>query len=587
MKSEQIVINYRDEKIGVYTIYTRYVAEIYHKGLNDYKKLIAENRIALNAKVDAYVAKLDARWNKILLQRGRIASTFEAESLTKDAIAAIGEIENLLYSSLATRHVINWEKLKDTRQFTESNPSNSLPARIAKITPPVELPLLAYSPRPDRKLYQPAFTFMDGLLKSQKEEKIKRANQLLQAAETEWAENCSKIDIENDARKNSFKVSWAAYEKKIHDLKLDNGQAIILWRKRKESFLSEQIQNNTSIDAARLRYLTGDKESILDYCTRVLDNSVYPDTFPKEFEIDYNSETKILVVEYSLPSPDMFPTLSEVKFIKGSLKEYHVSDAQKQKMFDSTMYNIALRTIYELFSSDEAGAIEAVSFNGWVNAINLATGKRQNNCIISIQIKKTEFAEVDLQHVDPKVCFKNFKGVGSSKLSSLTPVRPILEMDRNDRRFVNSYDVADGLDESVNLAAMDWEDFEHLIREVFAKEFNSNGGEVKVTQASKDGGVDAIAFDPDPIRGGKIVIQAKRYTNTVGVAAVRDLYGTVMNEGATKGILVTTADYGPDAYDFVKDKPLTLMNGANLLFLLEKHGHQAKIDIKAARLLRS
>ena len=80
------------------------------------------------------------------------------------------------------------------------------------------------------------------------------------------------------------------------------------------------------------------------------------------------------------------------------------------------------------------------------------------------------------------------------------------------------------------------------------QEFSSGGGEVKVTQASRDGGVDAVAFDPDPIRGGKIVIQAKRYTNTVGVAAVRDLYGTVLNEGATKGILVTTSDYGPDAY---------------------------------------
>lgn len=76
----------------------------------------------------------------------------------------------------------------------------------------------------------------------------------------------------------------------------------------------------------------------------------------------------------------------------------------------------------------------------------------------------------------------------------------------------------------------------YLIRELLEKEFISAGGEVKVTQASSDGGVDAIAFDPDPIRGGKIVIQAKRYTNVVGVAAVRDLYGTVMNEGATKGI---------------------------------------------------
>lgn len=140
-----------------------------------------------------------------------------------------------------------------------------------------------------------------------------------------------------------------------------------------------------------------------------------------------------------------------------------------------------------------------------------------------------------------------------------------------------------GIDDSINIAAMDWGDFEHLVRELFEKEFSKNGGEVKVTRASRDGGVDAIAFDPDPLRGGKIVIQAKRYTNTVGVAAVRDLYGTLLNEGATKGILVTTSDYGSDAYNFAKGKPITLLNGSNLLYLLEQHGHKAKIDLSEAK----
>ena len=58
-----------------------------------------------------------------------------------------------------------------------------------------------------------------------------------------------------------------------------------------------------------------------------------------------------------------------------------------------------------------------------------------------------------------------------------------------------------------------------------------------------------------------------------------------MNEGATKGILVTTADYGPDAYNFAKNKPLTLLNGGNVLHILEKHGHKAKIDLKEAKML--
>jgi restriction system protein len=141
----------------------------------------------------------------------------------------------------------------------------------------------------------------------------------------------------------------------------------------------------------------------------------------------------------------------------------------------------------------------------------------------------------------------------------------------------------DDIDDGYNLAAMDWEDFENLIREVFEQAYAETGGEVKITQASRDGGIDAVVFDPDPLRGGKTVIQAKRYTNVVGVSAVRDLYGTLMNEGANKGILVTTSDYGPDAYKFAANKPIQLLNGSNLLSFLEQFGHKARIDLKEAK----
>src|SRR4029079_3657429 len=123
-------------------------------------------------------------------------------------------------------------------------------------------------------------------------------------------------------------------------------------------------------------------------------------------------------------------------------------------------------------------------------------------------------------------------------------------------------------------------DFEHLIRELFAKEFGSKeGSEVKITRASRDRGVDAVVFDPDPLRGGKYVVQAKRYNNLVDVSAVRDLWGTVLNEGAARGILVTTSKYGRDAHDFVSNKPLTLIDGQNLLALLAKHGFKFKIEL--------
>lgn len=65
---------------------------------------------------------------------------------------------------------------------------------------------------------------------------------------------------------------------------------------------------------------------------------------------------------------------------------------------------------------------------------------------------------------------------------------------------------------------------------------------------------------------------------------MRDLYGTVMNEGASKGILVTTSDYGRDSYEFAKDKPITLLNGSNLLHILKKYGYEARIDLTEAKI---
>jgi restriction system protein len=133
---------------------------------------------------------------------------------------------------------------------------------------------------------------------------------------------------------------------------------------------------------------------------------------------------------------------------------------------------------------------------------------------------------------------------------------------------------------------MPWEDFEQLVRQLFAWEYANNGIDVGVTQASRDRGVDAILFDPDPIRGGKYVIQAKCYTRTVDVSAVRDLYGTVLNEGANRGILITTSSYGPDAYEFAKDKPISLIDGPNLIEMLRKHGKNYRIDLEEARALK-
>ena len=142
-----------------------------------------------------------------------------------------------------------------------------------------------------------------------------------------------------------------------------------------------------------------------------------------------------------------------------------------------------------------------------------------------------------------------------------------------DKRFVEQSDILTDLESRPNLMELNPFEFENLVSNLFGK----MGLEVKQTRSSKDQGVDAVAYDTRPILGGKVVIQAKRYKNVVGVSAVRDLYGTMMNEGANKGILVATSHYGPDAYDFCKDKPIELIDGGGLLYLLDQNGVKARI----------
>lgn len=197
-------------------------------------------------------------------------------------------------------------------------------------------------------------------------------------------------------------------------------------------------------------------------------------------------------------------------------------------------------------------------------------------CLVTVRTSRDTFGKLDLSKVDPQACLKVLNASVSKSPTELAPVRPVLEFNMVDPRFIEETDVLSGLDQRPNLMELTPSEFEALITNLFQK----MGLETRQTQASRDGGVDCVAFDPRPIFGGKVVIQAKRYKNTVGVSAVRDLFGTMQNEGASKGLLVTTSGYGKASFEFAEGKPLELLSGSNLLYLLAQHtGIEAKIEM--------
>lgn len=554
---------------------TGYRVELSHSGLNKHKLLRAPTRTVLQNMAMTQIASWKREWDRIVakanLEKLSKDSKEEADRLTDRANKELDEAHGLLAASLQVSHAVNWHELEDRSQFRFDRAEHYPRVKFAHGDQRPLHPKISETPRePSQHEFPPVLNLLDKLiLPLRRKREAKAANQLSQALAT-WRQERDHAEQENGLAANEYSRAQQEYDAELR------------------VFRSKQDEANNSLADLKKRYEAGDPSAISATVEIILNMSRYPDWVPKESSCAYNPDNRTLFIDFALPNVDSLPSVVRVTYVasRNEPKITRLSDVEKGKLFDSVLYQIALRSLHETFGGDVINAIDAVVFNGWATWINKATGVEERGCLLSVQAMRSEFSAYDLSRVDPKECFRKLKGVSAAKLSGLTPVPPIARMNTSDPRFVASHEVADKLSEGVNLASIDWLDFEHLVREIFEKEFAGDGGEVKVTQASSDGGVDAVAFDPDPIRGGKIVIQAKRYTATVSVSAVRDLYGTMLNEGAMKGILVTTSDYGPDSYNFAKDKPITLLTGGNLLELLGRHGHKARIDLAEARRLR-
>ena len=348
------------------------------------------------------------------------------------------------------------------------------------------------------------------------------------------------------------------------------------WRAAADAAEAEAQEQHAEIDAFEADYRQGVQDAIAAYCSMVLETSQYPKGFPQRFKLAYVPESRQVVTEYELPTVAVVPAVKAYRYVKTSdtITETPRPQTQIKGLYASVVAQVAIRTVHELLEADAGEHIDTVVFNGVVDTTDPGSGRRVRPCLVTVRTTRDAFGELDLAHVEPLACLKHLSAGVSKSPSELVPVRPVLEFSMVDPRFVAESDALSELDQRPNLMDLSPTEFEALIQNLFTK----MGLEARQTRPSRDGGVDCVAWDPRPIFGGKVVIQAKRYKNTVGVSAVRDLFGTLQNEGASKGILVTTSGYGQASYDFAQNKPIELLDGANLLYLLSEHaGIEAKI----------
>jgi restriction system protein len=462
----------------------------------------------------------------------------EAEHLNVLLRKRVAELEGLLTATLSVDDYIDVESLKIT--FSE----------------PVfdDRGLSQPEPAPEQELVKPP-SALGGLIPGAKAK-------YEAASATAQSEHADALEAWKEREKERERALTEARSSHLEDVE-----------KRRR----EVEEANGEIDRFGARLEAGEPAAIVDYLGMVLERSRYPDEFPNSHKLAFVPESKQVVIEHELPDFDAIPDVKEHRYVK-SRDEITASArpaTQRKALYSSVIAQMALRTLHEIFEADRLQHVETIVYNGVVDSIDKRTGQPARVCLVSLRTTRDAFDALQLDRVDPEECLKGLGAGVSKKPSELAPIRPVLEFKMVDDRFVDESDVLSDLDQRPNLLALSPSDFESLITNLFEK----MGLETRQTRPSRDGGVDCVAWDNRPVMGGKVVIQAKRYTGTVGVSAVRDLFGTVHNEGASKGILVTTSGYGKASFEFAEGKPLELLDGTNLLYLLQEHaGIEARID---------
>ncbi|MFF5444280.1 restriction endonuclease [Streptomyces sp. NPDC012888] len=333
----------------------------------------------------------------------------------------------------------------------------------------------------------------------------------------------------------------------------------------------------------------GDPETVVEYFSAALYASpAWPGELPRRVSAAYDRMARQLVLEWELPGVDVVPAVKAVRYVATADEDRETARpvTQRRALYREVLAQCVLLVLREVYAADEFGVLDSVVVNGFTDGHDPVTGRRTDIVLAAVTAARAAFTGLRLEQVSPVDCL--VEGLGgrlSARPDQQASVRPERapadvggEVVTHGDGLVIGEVPEPGADEP-DLFTMDPLAFEGLVAELF----RAMGMDAVTTRRSGDGGVDVEAVDPAPIRGGRIVVQVKRYRNTVPPTAVRDLYGTVQDAGANKGVLVTTSSFGPGSRSFAEGKPLELVSGPELVELLHRHGLRGRLGAPVPR----
>jgi restriction system protein len=195
---------------------------------------------------------------------------------------------------------------------------------------------------------------------------------------------------EEDRRQRALAAARERYERKVADAQAE----VAPW--------------NADIDTRQAALELGDPEAVEWFAGRVLDNSWYPEGFPRHHHVAYRPENRRLVVEFELPPQEVIPKERGYWYVKARdvIEPLPRPESEIRQQYAHVIACITLRTLNELFWATPAEVVTAVLFNGRASGIDRATGKPARPYLHSVTAERPAFIDLELAEVEPMACLK-------------------------------------------------------------------------------------------------------------------------------------------------------------------------------------
>lgn len=420
-------------------------------------------------------------------------------------------------------------------------------------------PLAVAQPQPRWEQFEPAPPGAWAALfggRQRHEQRVAEAQEQYQEALRRWQQD-------DDARRRRLDAAQRRHQTLMH------------------AHLAEVEEHNRRVDTLATGFAARERQAVQDVLSAALGRVPLPADFPRRAEVTFSSDAEQLVVRLQLPGADVVPIVRGYRYVQTRDEIQPVPRPAKEsgQLYRQVLAQIALLVIKDLFEADSH--LAAVGFNGHVDTTNPGTGQPEYPCLISLDVERATFAEINLRQVQPEVCLRHLRARVSPHPYELEPVEPILDFDLTKYAFVEGLDAVSSLDARPDLMQMGYTVFEHLVRQIF----EAMGVESWTTQQSNDDGVDAVVVNRSPLLGRLSIVQAKRYKDAVGVNHIRELAGAIEEKKAGHGILVTTSWFTPRSWEKAREHGrIELIDGNRLIYLIKEHlGKDVLIGIKRPR----